>query len=412
VNPPRRKPAPAARLRAFVPDALLPDAHTLLLEHALVVEAGRVAAVVPRAELHGIPVVRMAGELWVPAPVLAHAHLESWDAPSGLWPRETFAEWVRYLLAWRESPDRIEPERAALESLRELEAAGCGLVVCHVGEPRADGTFHDDLLGEEAPRLPEVLALPELFGPAPEEAPALLARLDARPPAAWGGYALHAPYSVSEELARGVFARSRGWSVPVSIHLGEHPEERALLACGEGPLADLLRERGRPLKRSRWPSPVDWLQEVGGLQPGTVAVHGTDLDREEQERLARAGVPLVWCPGTHLYFDRPRPAFGEDGLPLPALGCDSRASNTCLDPLRELRLALALVPGPGPRAWWRALTEGGARAFGREDLGHLRPGALPRILRMPWRPADDALAVCDRLSADASWHPLGPVLEL
>lgn len=348
----------ARRLR---PAAVLADSGSWQRGLTLELVAGRVHSWQADAE----PVDRsFPDEWWCAAPVLAHAHLESHDAPAALWPRASFAAWAEALLAWRAGGERTTPAAAARAALCELARAGCGAVLAHVAEPAARSAPH-----EAGAALPELVALPELFEPDPARAGAV----DLPAP----GVSLHSPFGVSLELARRAFASV----ARVSIHLGEHAEERRLLARGAGPLADLLRRRGRPLPQGRWASPVDWLAEAGGLRHGVIAVHATDLDAAELARLDAAGVALVWCPGTQRWFGRKAPAFLARDGPLPALGCDSRASNEALDPLREFRLACAELPGPGPAAWWRAATEGGAKLLGRDDLGHLRPGARCRFLR-------------------------------
>lgn len=395
-------------IRYLRPDALLLDPHTLLKAPVLVVRGSYILEVHRDFPGRWVTPEAFPGELWVAAPLLLHAHLESYDAPSSLWRRESFAQWVSHLLAWREE-ERLPAPESAWHSLEELRIRGCGLVFTHAGEPQSNGRHFPSWL--EAPQFPEVLAAPELFEPDPEQVHEPLKILDQRPPRPGTGLALHAPYSVSETLAKAVFARGRGWAVPVSIHLGEHPEERQFLASGQGPLADCFRDRGRPLKKQRWDSPVAWLQDVGGLHPGTLAVHCGDLDLNELESLAAAGVRMVWCPGTHLYFDRPPVLFGRSDIPLPALGCDSRASNASLDPLREYRLANALAPEAGPVAWWQALTEGGAAALGRGDLGSLGPGKRARFLRLAHEPAKTAEEVCQRLAREADLRPLAPVCE-
>ncbi|HEX9793457.1 MAG TPA: hypothetical protein VGC54_05675, partial [Planctomycetota bacterium] len=204
--------------RYLIPDALLVDAQTYLRGHALLVDGSRVLDLVPAESAPEAASVRFEGELWTAAPLLLHAHLESHDAPCLVWPRESFAAWVERLLEWRENGARMDAEVSATESLRELAAGACGLVVTHVAEPGAAGGHLED------PVLPEIAAFPEFFVPEPADADEVLRAIDARPPAAHGGFALHAPFSVSEALARGVFARARGWDVPVSVHLGEHSE--------------------------------------------------------------------------------------------------------------------------------------------------------------------------------------------
>jgi len=387
------------RLRRLLPDAVLADAGSLVRGQALLVDGDRVLGFgePDHPETEAFP-----GELWCAAPVLTHAHLESFDAPAAGWPRDCFAEWADALVAWRQAP-RLGPEQSAAASLERLAARGCGLVAAHVGEPASRSGDH-----ERAAAMPELLAMPELFEPDPERAAEVWSGVEPGP------VALHSPFGVSLELAQLAF---EGQGL-VSIHLGEHAEERRLLSHGDGPLASLFRRRGRPLPPRRWASPVDWLEQAAGARPGTLAVHGGDLDADELERLRGAGVALSWCPGTHLWFDRPRPAFLEAGGALPSLGCDSRASNEDLDPLREFRLACALLPEAGPQAWWRAATETGALQLDRPELGHLRAGASCRPLRLPLDQDLDlgrggaaaAAAACAWIAAAASLGPLGPAV--
>ncbi|MFQ5748998.1 MAG: hypothetical protein ACE5H3_06025, partial [Planctomycetota bacterium] len=317
------------------------------------------------------------------------------------------SDWVRHLLAWRLGEDRMDPAESARRTLLELGRNGAGFLMAHVGEAGDGGPGIPSWTGSAL--RPEVLPLPELLAPAPQAAASLLEGLDRSPDSRARGLALHAPYTVSEELARGVFSRARTWSLPVSIHLGEHDEERRLLAGRGGPLARLLERNGHPLKRETWPSPVDWLESVGGLREGVLAVHAGNLTAGELHRLSGAGVRTIWCPGTHRYFDRPVPAFGANGVPLPFLGCDSRASNPVLDPLREVRIAREMLPGPGPCAWWERLTEGAGLFLGRPELGRLETGSLFRPLRIAWQGEESAEEACDRLTADAKIQPLGPL---
>jgi len=358
-------------------------------------ENARIVAVTPAAELSAnIPLTVFPGELWTAAPVLAHAHLESFDAPSQAWGGGGFSAWAAQLLAWRQQEGRLTASASAAASLAELHQHGCGLVATHVAEIGADGAAY-------AANLPQVVAMQEVFAPdAADFDEGLLAQIKAG-----AALALHAPFSIAEDVAAKVFQASRGNLV--SIHLGEHEEERQLLAAGTGPLADLLTSRGRTLKRQRWASPVDWLDAVGGLQFGTLVVHGSNLNVAELQRLAEAKVGVVFCPGTHHYFARPLPAFVAAGGAMPALGCDSRASNTSLDPLRELQLAYAMMPEPGAQAWWHALTSRGAEVLQEPTWGSLSIGKRATVLRLSLQdqatPVLRAAGVCQALCE--GWRP-------
>lgn len=360
------EPAP----RALLPDALLVHAQRLEERVGLLTDAGgRITALVAEQDLPPAAWERFPGELWAAAPVLAHAHLDGWDAPAARLRRAPFAAWVADLLAWRATPGRLRPAASAEAACAELQRNGCGLVATHAGESGAEGLGCAD---------PEVLAWREVLDPFPDEAPAAALARWMQLAGSSAGLALHAPYTVDLTLAHELFRAARG---PVSLHLGETEEERELLAEGKGPLADLLLARRGRLPETRHASPVAWLAAAGGLRPGTLAVHGGALRAEELQALAQGGVSVVFCPGTHAWFGRPRPPFADAGVFPSALGCDSRASNDALDPLREFRFACAQMPEQSAANWWQALTEGGAQALQRPDLGRLEPGRRFRPLR-------------------------------
>ncbi|MDP6850912.1 MAG: hypothetical protein QF524_08240 [Planctomycetota bacterium] len=337
---------------------------------------------------------RFENECWTEAPILAHAHLESYDAPSAEWPRKSFSEWVGSLLEWRASTNRLSPEESASASLEELRNYGCGGVLSHVSEVSARSSLH-----EECKALPMLWALSEVFEPTGKLSSDKMAELQTNP-----AVALHSPFGVSLEVASSLFSSHD----LVSIHLGEHQEEREFLAHASGPLAALFEERSRMLPPQRFTSPVDWLEAAGGLREGVLAVHASELKKGELNRLLGAGVKVVWCPGTHNYFERPEPIFSLVMKEPPLLGCDSRASNESLDPMREFRLACSECPGFSPLEWWKSLT---TRAQG--TLDPQRKAHLP-LLR--WELGDTELSptgtgFCEWLAGpDAPLH--GKLLPL
>ncbi len=326
---------------------------------------------------------------------------------------------MQALLAWRQGTgERLAASESARRSLSDLEAAGCGLVVSSVSEHGAVASDHPLTC----------LHWSELFEPDPDLAgttwQAWIASAtqagrqegkDASELAASTGLdlpigvALHAPFSVSPELARLAFA----WACDaanrrVSIHLGEHEEERAFLAEHAGPLAELLRARGRSLPDQRWSSPVDWLESVApGTQSNVLAVHASNLGAGELQALRAKQVKTVFCPGTHRYFDRAKPAFAEAGLPAPLLGCDSRASNAQLDPFAELCQAREILPEYAAQDWWSALTTRAAESLGLASRrGSLLPGRDGLFLRLPDPLLRDPVALCESLASMHGPRPL------
>ena len=368
-------------VRFLLPDALLVCADVYLPRHALCVEEGSILGIFPEAEVLGESVERFSGELWAAAPVLAHAHLEDYDFPSEDWSGAEFSRWAEALITWREGGSGIPLEASAKRTLEELRNSGCGLVAVHsAGTP--------------------AISVPDLEVAVFHEAP-----FPGNPDAGeWvpGAYsALHSPFLVEESLARQVFSDQ---SVRVSVHLGEHPEERRFLAGQDGPLADLMARRGRPYPRNRWDSPVDWLESLKGNRPGVMAVHCGDLDEKELASLRASGVSICWCPGTHDFFKRREPAFKGAGILPDAFGCDSRASNSILDPLRELRLAAAALPHASAQDLWRVMTEGGAASLGYKKWGTLASGRIARIVPLPAQSDTNARGICQSIV-----NPMGPM---
>jgi cytosine/adenosine deaminase-related metal-dependent hydrolase len=402
-----------AALRYLLPDHALLTPQQMVAGQVCVLADERIEAwVAPESVPAGATIERFPGELWVAAPCLMHAHLESYDAPSAAWPRQSFSAWVQSLLAWRQgSSERLPAPESARRSLSELADAGCGLIVSSVSEPEALDADHPLTC----------LAWTELFEPDPSQATAswqawlssstgekLLPSKGAGP-AFPTGVALHAPYSVSPELARLAFAWA-GCSEQrrVSIHLGEHAEERALLAEHAGPLAELFGARERSLPEQRWASPVDWLESVAsGTQANVFAVHAGDLRVGELQALQAKRVMPVFCPGTHRYFERNKPAFADAALPAPLLGCDSRASNSRLDPFAELCQAREILPEYSAQDWWAALTSRAAQSLGLSSRrGSLLPGRDGLIVRLPDPVLRDPTALCESLASRHGPRPL------
>jgi cytosine/adenosine deaminase-related metal-dependent hydrolase len=171
----------------------------------------------------------------------------------------------------------------------------------------------------------------------------------------------------------------RAVSSPLSIHLAEDPAERELLAKGDGAWAELLRERGLPVRAGEAISPTQLAARAGLLGPRTLAVHCVDVDGTDIAILAKSGATAVLCPRSNRYLGLPAaPASALDaaGVKL-ALGTDSLASSPSLSVLEEA----AAVALPPERAL-RAATRGGALALGLPHRGAIVPGARPGLVAL------------------------------
>lgn len=179
-------------------------------------------------------------------------------------------------------------------------------------------------------------------------------------------FAPHAPYTVSDEPLSRIATYAEELDIPIHIHLHETAFEvqTSLEKCG-------LR-------------PIERLQKLDLLSPRLLAVHMTQLEKEEIDLLADTGVHVVHCPESNLKLASgfcPVQMLLESGVNV-ALGTDGAASNNDLDMLGELRSAALLAKAvsgnasavPAMQALQMA-TLNGARALGlEEETGSLKPG--------------------------------------
>jgi len=366
-----------------------------LLEGAsLVVRDGRIERVARgRVRIERAREVDLGEAIVAAGMVNAHAHLEL-GALAGRTPRGgDFAAWVRAVIALRARASRAELVAAARAGASRALATGTTCVL-DIDTTSAAARA----LGRHSIRsvvLREVLDAHDAARTQPA--------LDGvrRPLRAAGrrreGLSPHAPFTVSPELLAGAAAIARARALPVQVHWSETEAEVQWMTSGTGPLAGLL---GASPRRSA----LDLLEAAGLLGPGLSLVHGNVPARGEARRLARRGVTLVHCPGSHAWFERERwdwRGYARAGVEV-ALGTDSLASNEDLDLRRELRLAAQAQPWLSPEALWRAATVAGARAAGAsERLGRLDPGFSADFLVLPAR-ARSARAALEELCLGAT----------
>lgn len=176
----------------------------------------------------------------------------------------------------------------------------------------------------------------------------------------------HSAYSVSRGDLEKILMYSEELEAAVHIHLHETAAEVAAARAQHG---------------SGW---IEMLGDVGLLGPRLQAVHVTQAEPEDIQRLAEAQAHVVHCPHSNLKLASgicPVSALLDAGVNV-ALGTDGAGSNNTLDLLGEARLAslLAKITRADARALpeRRALemaTLGGARALGMEaQVGSLETG--------------------------------------
>lgn len=344
-----------------------------LIDHALVVDAGRIAALVPfaTADRDYAPRERVAlpDHALIPGLVNAHCHaamtllrgvaddvpLKAW-LEEHIWPRE-----ARFV-----APDFVH-DGTLLASAEMLRA---GITCCN------DMYFYPDAAAQayEEAGMRAMIGMPILDFPTPYAADADgylqrgFAARDAFKHAPRLAFSLapHAPYTVSDDTWRSVVVYARQLDLIVQTHLAETQRE-----------VDDAREASHE-------SPLERLDRLGATGPSFVAIHAVHVDVRDIELLAAQGCHVVHCAGSNMKLASgiaPIAALLAHGVNV-ALGTDGAASNNRLDILDEMRLAsLAAKVQSGDAAALaapavlRMATLAGAAALGLDArIGSLVPG--------------------------------------
>jgi 5-methylthioadenosine/S-adenosylhomocysteine deaminase len=365
-------------------------------QHALIVDAGRIIALVPATEAElrfaAREQVAMPRHVLLPGLVNAHTHgamnlfrgiaddvsLQVW-LERHIWPRE-----ARFV-----APDFVYDgaRLAAAEMLRS------GITCCNDMYFFPDASARAFLeLGMRA-----MLGLPVLDFPTPyaADADAYLARgleiRDALKHEDRLAFSLspHAPYTVGDATWQKIVVYARQLDLPIQTHLAETAHE----------VAASVTEHGR--------TPLFRLHDLGATGPQFIAIHGVHLAADEIALLAAQGCHVVHCPISNMKLGSgiaPVSALLAGGVNV-ALGTDGAASNNRLDLFGEMRIAAllakvatgdpAMLPAQQALA---AATLAGARALGLDrDIGSLVVGKQADIVAVDLS-ALDALPCYDPVS--------------
>ncbi len=339
------------------------------------------------------PATDLGNAALLPGLVNAHTHLELSWLRGRVPPAGSFIEWLRTLLAVRGRgalpalPEQLQAMRAGIEEARAtgtvlvgdisntlvtpalLASAGMSAVVFHelLGFNVVDATT---VVAEARSRLRRVFA-------------------DARAHAAdgvdlRGRVVAHAPYSVAPDLFRRI-ARLSDDDAPLSVHVGESVEELELLRVGTGPMRALLEDLGVWTERWQPPGtgPVAWLDTLGYLQPGTLAVHAVHLDESDIDRLVERDAVVVICARSNVWVGTglPRVSHLYAAGARIAIGTDSLASVGSLNMFDELAELRRVAPDVTAASLLESATRTGAEALGAGDrYGTLAPGKAAALV--------------------------------
>jgi cytosine/adenosine deaminase-related metal-dependent hydrolase len=379
-------------------DAVLPIAAPLMRPGWVEVDAGRIVRVGP-GEPPGS--ARDLGRVAIlPGLVNAHTHLElSWMADQ-VPPAASLTSWISQLIALRKTrpdPNDDEARQAAFAAAMAMRASGVVLAGDISNTLMSAPVYLDANLA--ATVFHEMLA----FNPAD---PAAIvrdawARIDRltiggrydRDPRVLFSVVAHAPYSVAPSLFAEIVRHRR--QAPVCIHLGESPEEIEFLRTGRGPIGDLIIGQG--VWAADWIAPecdpVQYLDKVGYLVPGVIAVHAVHLTDSALETLRDAGAYVVTCPRSNEWVGAGLPRVSHFyGLGVPvAIGTDSLASAPSLSIFDELAELRRIAPDVAAASLLESATRIGADALGHGSrYGTIEAGKLAALIAvdLPARTGD------------------------
>jgi len=194
------------------------------------------------------------------------------------------------------------------------------------------------------------------------------------------GFAMgpHAPYTCSEESLLWSKEVAEREHVPVHTHIAETRREQA----------DFEKNKGM--------GEVEYLEKIGFLFPGLVAVHSVWLTRREVERFAEHRVKVSHCPVSNMKLAvggvSPVPEMLAQGITV-SLGTDGAASNNCLDMFDTMKVCALMHKAnswdptvlPAQRVLDLATIEG-AKALGIENrVGSIEVGKEADLILLDLR---------------------------
>ena len=208
--------------------------------------------------------------------------------------------------------------------------------------------------------------------------------------------AAHSVYTTSAPLLRQVKDWGTARAKIISVHAAESEEEIHFLHTGQGPIRDLLEERGH--QPDEWEPPdcgaVTYLDRLGFLDPLTLCVHVVKVSQEEVELLQSSGAGVCLCPRSNLFIGHGLPPV-QDFLRAQiscSIGTDSLASNTDLNLFEEMTVLMEQC-SVSPDVVLTMATLNGARNLGMaSDYGSLEKGKRWLAIRVAATDSESIIA--------------------
>ncbi|MBU8849841.1 MAG: amidohydrolase family protein, partial [Desulfobacterales bacterium] len=300
-----------------------------------------------------------------------HLHLEL-SALKGCLPFDKgFKIWVKTLLEKRETLGQEKLIKAAQDSVQDLIKSGnlyigdistLGIIKSIIEDSTLNGVCFHEFLGSD---------IQGFFAQKNDSISFSVAG--------------HAPHTSSPQLLKALKKCAESNGLPFSIHVAESDDESEFIHDKKGQWADFLTARG--IDWSPWDigskTPVSYINDMGLLDPLTIAVHVLNMTDKDLEILARSKTKVCVCPRSNQNLHGKLPDIEKminAGIQ-PALGTDSLASCDSLNIFDEMDFVKNHYPGLDPAIIFAMGTINGARALGIEGLtGTLSKGKKAQFL--------------------------------
>ncbi|MBF0229593.1 MAG: amidohydrolase family protein [Desulfamplus sp.] len=342
----------------------------------------------------GSKIIDHGSGIIMPSLVNAHTHFEL-SALKGKIPFDRgFNQWVRELINQRE---QCGAELLKLEAKKAIESAiltgtslageisTLGITEAIFANSDISGVWFQEYLGNEIEYLESEIASKAI----------LLAlsktNLELSLKGVFKKIALagHAPHTTSPALLKLLKEQTNKLKIPFSIHVAESDDETEFITTGQGNWANFLKERG--IDSSSWQllpsrSPVQYLNDIGLLDPLTLAVHLINVDDKDIEIIAKTKAKPIFCPRSNFNLHKKLPdipRFLKHGIK-PALGTDSLASTDSINMFDEMLSVATHFPQIAPSDILAMATINGANALGFGEMaGTLEKGKKADFIYVP-----------------------------
>lgn len=307
----------------------------------------------------------------MPPLVNAHLHLELSALKNRLPFDKGFESWVKALLEKRDALGQEKLIKEARKAVRALIRSGTryvgdistlGIIKPMIEDSGLNGICFHEFLGSNMP--------------------ALFIRKNESVSSSVAG---HAPHTSSPQLLKALKQCSKSAGLPFSIHVAESDVESEFIHDKKGQWADFLTSRG--IDWSSWEigskTPVSYLNDLGLLDPLTLAVHVLNVTERDMEILAQSKAKVCVCARSNQNLHGKLPDIDQmlqKGIE-PALGTDSLASCESLNMFDEMAFVKNHYPGLDPEIIFSMGTINGAGALGLDRwTGTLSKGKRAQFL--------------------------------